>query len=384
MNPIPFPCPSAPDWLVDWPALNEQFQWVRAMHDCEQGQSLHAEGTVWTHVRMVCEALAGIDAFRQLSEAERQIVFAAALLHDVAKPACTRHEDGRITSRGHSLRGAIAARRILWELGVDFTTREQICALVRYHQQPFRLVNKPDAQRLAFLVSQTARCDLLALVAQADSLGRECADKSDLLFNVDLFREYCREQGCLRGPRPFPSSHSRFLYFRTPGRDPTYLAHEDVRCDVTVMSGLPGSGKDAWITRHLPDLPQISLDEIRESLGAEHTGNQGSVVQGARSRARELLRAKNDFVWNATNLSRELRTQVVDLLAAYGARIRIVYVEAGHDVLFEQNRGRTGQVPVRAIERLMERWEVPDPLEAQTVEYWIDGRRVQQSGDETQ
>jgi hypothetical protein len=32
------------------------------------------------------------------------------------------------------------------------------------------------------------------------------------------------------------------------------------------------------------------------------------------------------FVWNATNRSRDRRTQLVDLLAAYNVRARIVYV----------------------------------------------------------
>ena len=77
----------------------------------------------------------------------------------MAKPSCTRNEEGRITTRGHSQRGAIAARRILWELGFNFTATEQVSALVRYHQLPFHLINRPDAQRMAFLISQTARCE---------------------------------------------------------------------------------------------------------------------------------------------------------------------------------------------------------------------------------
>jgi hypothetical protein len=93
------------------------------MHDCPQDPVFHAEGTVSTHVHMVCEALAGLEEFRGLPLLERQILFAAVLLHDVAKPSCTRHEDGRIASRGHSQRGAIAARRILWDLGIEFTAR---------------------------------------------------------------------------------------------------------------------------------------------------------------------------------------------------------------------------------------------------------------------
>ncbi len=376
MSAFPFQCPAPPVWSVDWPALDEQFEWIRAMRDCPQDAVFHGEGTVWTHVRMVCDVLAGLDEFRTLPELERQILFAAVLLHDVAKPSCTRHEGGRITSRGHSQRGAIDARRILWELGFDFIAREQVCALVRYHQSPFHLINRPDAQRMAFLISQTARCDLLTLLSKADALGRRCAAPSDLLTQVELFREYCREQDCLCSPKQFPSSHSRFQYFRTAGRDPNYLAHDSTKCQVTIMSGLPGSGKDTWIERHAADLPRISLDTIREETGAGQTGGQGAVVQAAREKARALLRTGKDFVWNATNVSREIRGQVVDLMTAYEARIRVVYVEAAFDALFTRNQRRNGVVPRAAVDRLLRRWEVPYPTEAQHVEWWVDCARV--------
>jgi predicted kinase len=142
---------------------------------------------------------------------------------------------------------------------------------------------------------------------------------------------------------------------------------------VTVMSGLPGSGKDTWIAEHLPDCPRVSLDEIRDESGAQRTGNQGTVVQAAREKARGFLRAGEEFVWNATALSREIRAQVIDLLAAYNSFVRIVYVEASHDVLFAQNRSRTGAVPEGAIERMMDPWEVPDTTDADEVERWING-----------
>ena len=140
------------------------------------------------------------------------------------------------------------------------------------------------------------------------------------------------------------------------------------------MSGLPGAGKDTWIAQHLAELPRISLDAIREETGAPPTGGQGTVVQAAREKARAFLRAGENFVWNATNVSREIRKQVVDLMAAYDARVRLVYVEASHDAFLEQNRNRSSAVPGSAIERIMDRWEVPDPTEAQDVECWIDGR----------
>jgi predicted kinase len=379
MNAFPFPCPQPPEWRVDWNSLDDddEYEWIRAMRGCPQDPVFHAEGDVWVHVRMVCEALAAQPEWRGLSQAEREILFAAALLHDQAKPACTREEGGRITSRGHSRRGALDARRILWDLDVGFAVREQVCALVRYHQSPFHLINRPDAQWLAFLISQTARCHLLAMLAKADIMGRECADKALLLDRVALFSEYCREQQCLFSPRRFPSAHSRFLYFRMKDRDPNYLVHEKPRCSVTVMSGLPAAGKDAWIQKHLPGQPVISLDAIRKDLKADATGNQGAVAGAARDQARILLREGRDFVWNATNLSRDLRSRIIDLSSAYDARVRIVYVESTRDALWRQNRRRNAPVPEAAILRLMDRWEVPTPVEADEVEWWVNGLRIQ-------
>jgi predicted kinase len=361
---------------VDWSLLDHEFAWIKAMRDCPQDAVFHAEGDVWTHVHMVCDAMAALAEWRALPEFEREILFAAALLHDVAKPVCTRIESGRITSRGHSVRGSIMSRRLLWELGSKFEAREQVCALVLYHQAPFHLVNRSDSQRMAFLISLTARCDLLTILAKADASGRVCADRAELLTNIELFREYCQELDCLVGPRSFPSTHSRFQYFRSEGRDPLYLAHENPRCEVMVMSGLPGSGKDSWIERHVSHLPVISLDAIRARTGTEASDNQGAIVQAAREQARIFLREGRDFVWNATNLSRERRGQLIDLLAAYEARVRIAYVEASVDRLYRQNRQRENVVPTSAIDSMLERWEVPAPHEADAVEWWIDGELI--------
>ena len=33
-----------------------------------------------------------------------------------------------------------------------------------------------------------------------------------------------------------------------------------------MMSGLPGSGKDAWLAAHHPDLPVVSLDDVAHAM----------------------------------------------------------------------------------------------------------------------
>jgi predicted kinase len=323
---------------------------------------------------MVCDALASLPAWRALPDEERRVVFAAAVLHDIGKPDCTRTEaDGRINSRGHSRRGSILARTILWRMGVPFVVREQVTALVRHHQVPYFLLDRPDPQRLGTEVSQTARCDHLALLAEADVRGRVCQDQRRLLDNVALFREFCHEQGCLTRPRPFPSDHGRFLYFQEAGRHPDVRPHEEFRAEVVLMSGLPGAGKDRHVRTHLADWPVVSLDALRADLEVDPAGDQGEVLNRAREQAREFLRRGRSFVWNATNLSRQLRGGLVRLFAGYQARVRIVYVEVPPEVLFPQNRQRAAPVPEGVIERLLEHWEVPDRTEAHQVDWVVRG-----------
>ena len=167
--------PSPPGWTVDWQALEATYEWVRALSECPQDPGWHAEGDVGTHTRMVLEELAALPGWRSLPVEEREAVFLAALFHDVEKPRTTRTEaDGRVTARHHSRLGAVRTRRILWEIGVPFRLRELVCALVRHHQDPFWLAPRDDAMHAAIRLSWILRCDLLALVTEADGRGRRC------------------------------------------------------------------------------------------------------------------------------------------------------------------------------------------------------------------
>ena len=364
------PCPQPPDWKIDWTTL-DAFPWINDLKGCPQNPERHAEGDVWIHVHLVCEAMAALPAWRQLPQDERQILFTGGLLHDVAKPACTRIDpDGAISSRGHSWRGAVRARQILWRRGMPFAQREQVAALVRHHLVPFFLADSEDPTRLAIEVSQSARCDWLSILAESDARGRTCPNPDQLLSQIAMFRKQCEDLGCLTGPFSFPSNHARFLYFRDPGRQPDSPAEEEFSCDVIMMSVLPGAGKDHWIRKYAGTREIISLDALRIELGVAPSDPQGLVVNRARELAREHLRTGKPFVWNATNLSRHVRNECVRLFHEFRAKVRIVYVEASPDRLFSQNRQRRRKVPDSVIERLLDRWEVPDRTEAHQVD-WI-------------
>lgn len=66
-----------------------------------------------------------------------------------------------------------------------------------------------------------------------------------------------------------------------------------------------------------------------------------------------------------------MRDQVVRLLDAYDARIRIVYVEVPRDRLFAQNASRAASVPEDVILKLIDKWEVPAPYEGHEVTYCV-------------
>lgn len=367
-----FAVPSGPAFGVDWDAIDARFDWIRSMRGTPQDPIHHAEGDVWIHTRMVAEAMAELEAFRHAGEHERAQMFVSTLLHDVGKPTCTQvGGDGRVTSKGHSTKGALLARRILWRAGTPFEAREAIVALVRHHQAPFWLLDRDTPLDLVARISQTARCDHLAILAEADARGRRCEDQQRMVDNVALFVEYCREKDCLTAPFAFPSDHARVLWFGGRQHDHAHRPHEQFRCEVVLMSGFPGAGKDRWVADNLPDWPMVSLDRLRADLDVDPEDDQGAVVQRARDEARTHLRAGRSFVWNATNLSRRIRGICLRLFADYGARVRIVYVEVPEPVLYAQNRARRARVPEHVLDALLDCWEVPDRSEAHEVSHVV-------------
>lgn len=358
--------------------LDRGFDWIRRLRDVPQDPRHHGEGDVWIHTRMVLESLVAGDAFRALAtDEDRRVAWLAALLHDVAKPDCTATDlDGSIHARGHSVKGALLARRILWEEGVDFAIRERVCAIVRHHQVPFYLLERPDPDVLQRRITLGTPGRLLAAVAEADGRGRVAADQGRLLDNVALFSESCAEAGVLDGPPAFASDHTRLRYFQSSGKiSPDWPQHEGFRCEAVLLSGLPGAGKDTFAARHLAGWPVISLDDIREQLDVDPRDDQNPVAHAAREAARVHLRAGRSFVWNATNLSRQLRAMLISLFLDYGARVRIVYLEAPPEILRRQNRERERPVPAAVLERMLARWEVPDLTEAHQVDYVVTSSR---------
>lgn len=350
--------------LIEWASAQD---WAHAMASCQQDASWHAEGDVWTHVRMVCDSLIGLDAWPALERnAQIQLLF-TAFLHDSGKPATTQLDptSGRVRAPKHALVGAGIARRVLRELGCPLEQREEIVGLVRYHGRPPYLLEKPSPESTVIETSWFANNRLLHLFALADGRGRSSLDPSEARSEdaLHLWRMVAEERHCLDAPYHFANDHARFLFFRNELGSLHYTPHHEPRATVTLLSGLPGSGKDTWLAQHRPALPVVSLDAIRTDLDVAPTDEQGSVIQEARERCREHLRAGRDFAFNATNITRQTRQRWINLFHDYGARIEIVYLEPALETILARNSRRQHPVPTQVILHLADRLEPPTAAE---------------------
>jgi predicted kinase len=361
----------APDWAWFLHAIPG----LKLLEATPQDPYYHAEGNVWIHTRMVIEALMRAPEYIAGDADERFILFYAALLHDIAKPATTviDPDNGRIGQPGHSKRGAIDARILCWHAGVPFALREQLCRIITVHQLPFfALAGNKQGQSAEFLIRKLSHeldLRLLAAVAQADMEGRHFEKKDDCLVDIELFRELARDEGCFGRQRRFADVHTRVSYFRGAQIAPDFGHHQNAGSHVTMMSGLPASGKNHWVAQHRAGLPVVSIDDARQELGLRHGANEGAVAHRAVDLAKELLRKQAPFVWNTTHLSTQMRKKTLDLLYAYDAQVELVYLEQPPQVIFQRNNRRDTSLSNKAIERMLFKWEVPLPTEAHVVAY---------------
>lgn len=377
--------PKPPEFRFDFDGLF-QSPLASALSDMQkthQNPAWHAEGDVWAHTKMVCEALCGLKEFRSLSPEERNVLALSALLHDAGKPASTRLENGEPVSPGHALKGANLVRALLWrELRLSGTKeyqhiRESVCFFIRYHTQPAHILENENPQRRARKIASNGSLAKyfslkgLCLLAEADEKGRINPEKEARILNIELARIFLMESGAYTSPYPFKTPVTRYAYLAGKNVWEDQALFDNKWGEIILLCGLPGTGKDTYIKTHYPHLPVVSLDDIRRELGVKPGDNQGTVIQTAHERARIYLRKKEPFIWNATSLIPALRKTQISLFEDYGAQVRIIFLETGYEENIKRDRERASCVSEKIISDMLNRFIPPEAFEANQVEWVI-------------
>lgn len=371
--------------MVDWKRLetNVLSKFYDGLCQCQQSSRYHAEGDAYVHTLMVCDALKSLPDYQALNERQQHIVYVAALLHDIGKIPTTVFVDGDWHTPHHAPTGSRMARELLWkEYGLCgkkelMEIREAICLLIRYHSFPPVAIERDNPRlrlhRMAAnsLLVPDFSIKMLCTLCKADMLGRKCTDQQEMLEKIVMCEELAKEEECYESCYPFPSSYTRRAFFAGHDIWKEQEMYDDTWGEVILMSGLPGTGKDTWIMDNLSDLPVISLDDIRRANKISPTAEQGKVANLAREQAKEYLRQHQSFVWNATNITAQMRESLISLFETYHARVRIVYLETDWNTLLDRNHSREYVVPQDKIEDMLGKLVLPEVYEANKVE-WLN------------
>jgi tRNA nucleotidyltransferase (CCA-adding enzyme) len=162
--------------MREWGQLATVAPELMPLPDTPQDPEWHPEGDVWTHTLQAVDEAAGL--VEGLDRPRALAVLLGTLCHDLGKPATTKHEDGRIRSRGHEDAGVPPTAGLLdrWNVHslLGFDLREQVLALVGNHLKPGQLYDERDRVSDGAIRRLARKCepDLLYRVARADCLGR--------------------------------------------------------------------------------------------------------------------------------------------------------------------------------------------------------------------
>ena len=343
---------------------------IKTMQECKQSEEFHKEGDVWQHTKLTMEHLRLFATFKEASSANQSILLMSALLHDVGKTLTSKAGPEGITSKGHSVSGARLVREsiIQWNsqglTSIPFLIREQICNMVLLHMIPGYAMDKEDPLYSIFASSQVVNNNFLATLAMSDLKGRICENEwskpSDM---IQLFSLFCEENECFETPKKFPSDRCRFRYFFERKGHPDYDYFEPVSGQVIVMSGLQAAGKDHIIKTKYPNWNVISLDQTRTDMGMVFGDNEGQVSNSAKEACRMIMRDKQNFIFNATNLIKDIRSKWIRLFRQYHYQITIHYVERPLSVIIEANKKRENKVPEGIILEKVSRMDIPTAME---------------------
>lgn len=348
---------------------------LSTLKNVPQNPEYHREGDVYRHTEMVCKELVKLPEWRDLEKEEQELLFLAAAFHDIGKAACTKQEDGKWVSPKHTIVGEKVFRGIAYreaeDFGLTFWQRETIAKLIRYHGLPVWFWTKKRTEFDLLKAAESIPLRLLYLLSKADVQGRIVDDAEQMGEHVELFADYARELNVWDKPCDFANPYTKYQYFHKDGLWQGADLFDDTEFDVILLSGLPLAGKDSWIEENSGGMAVISLDNIREQLGVPPTKGTGRVVQIATEQAREYLRRKEPFIWNATNLIQETRQKLIRLFAGYDARVHILYLEAPYKELLKRNQKRARHIPEKVLEEMIRKLEIPAPWEAYEVR-WLE------------
>ena len=133
---------------------------------------------------------------------------------------------------------------------------------------------------------------------------------------------------------------------------------------LTILIGLPRSGKSTWIKQNAGNAVVVSNDWIRENILGTHYSNLTDAV------LRVVLGQGKDAILDGVNHTKAVRSFYVKLAREYGAKIHMVIIGTPLEVCLKRNIDK--KLPDAKLIEMMNGMENPDSDEYDTVECVFD------------
>lgn len=151
---------------------------------------------------------------------------------------------------------------------------------------------------------------------------------------------------------------------------------------LTIMVGIPGSGKDIIIKKYYSkDTVILSSDDLRVELyGYEDQTHNAEVFAEMNRRAKEAGKVGAHTIYNATNINRGRRVALAQDMKKYYDEIEVVVCICPIDVLLERNKTREERhLPEEKLRQMIKSIQLPVIYEYpySRITYYSTGRKGQ-------
>lgn len=363
---------------------------LKEMAETPQNPRYHAEGSVLDHTLLVLQKFNEMSGGFDLSESDRQVLYWAAVVHDVGKTKTTLFDQGRWRSPGHELAGLPIARNILLQQPqVSEQQRHQILDLVRWHGFTLRWIRGQQDINLLKRLGTRTDLKLLSIFSLFDFHGRECEDKDNVIQLIEDFKsrfvpkiEY--ELGsALSLQNSFDNWNLRHknaawkavqmnnmeLLQGLVGAS-AYADYPNLGKKVFMTVGPPLSGKTTYIKEHLPDIFHVNLAEFglrRDQLKDEY------------HLARKLVEFKHSLViflnryrqvaLDGENLDEGVRLRINDLIRNMEIELEYLVFESSLDEILKRNASQDDLREAEALGNAYAQFDLLHPWEAHKTRY---------------